>query len=238
MMKTKKPVISVVVTAYNEEKYIRNCLTSVLNQTIQYPYEVIVCDNNSSDNTYTIIKSFPVIPVQEKNKSYVSALIKGVHMAKGTYVAITDADTIVHPQWLSSIMEAFKKNPNVVGVGGPFYFYDGPLILRTFVRFVNALYPRLLTASLCGMNMAFRKTVYQNIGGFNKQIALQTDTELGYRLKRHGSVVFLKHNGVYSSARRYRSFLQLLKEVAIRVLNVVSLIITHKTIAKSFKDFR
>lgn len=159
-------------------------------------------------------------------------------MAKGTYVAITDADTIVHPQWLSSIVEAFTKNPHVVGIGGPYYFYDGSLILRTFVRCVNALYPRLLTASLCGMNMAFKKTAYQEIGGFNTHITLQADTDLGFRLKKHGSVVFLKHNGVYASARRYRSFLQLMKEVTIRVTNVLSLIVTHKTIVKTFKDFR
>lgn len=238
MTKTQQPVISVVVTAYNEEKYIINCLSSVLNQTIHQPYEVIVCDNNSTDKTYSLIQSFPVISVQEKNKSYVSALITGVNQTIGKYVAITDADTVVQPQWLSSIVEAFEKDPKVVGVGGPYYFSDGPFLLRNFVHLINTIYPRLLTASLCGMNMAFNKSVYQHIGGFNTHIALQADTELGYRLKKYGSVIFLKKNGVYTSARRYRSFGQLLKEVTIRILNVLSLVFFHKTIVKSFKDFR
>ncbi len=238
MIKKNKRVISVVIAAYNEEKYIRNCLTSVLNQDFPYPYEVIVCDNNSTDATSVILQEFPVIRVKEEKKNYVYALQKGIERAQGAIIALTDADTVVPPTWLSAILTAFDTNAHVVGVGGPYEFYDGQKFLRRFIHIVNALCPQLLTASLCGMNMAFRKDVYERIGGFATASPLQADTELAFRLKRQGRIIFLKHNIVSSSARRYRSFRQILKEITIRSVNIISLFAFRKTVVRNFQDFR
>ncbi|MGB9637557.1 MAG: glycosyltransferase, partial [Microgenomates group bacterium] len=77
----KKPLISVVIPAYNEENYIEDCLRSVLAQDFpKKDYEVIVVDNNSTDNTASFVKNnfSEVRLVQEKRQGVVFARIKGV----------------------------------------------------------------------------------------------------------------------------------------------------------------
>ena len=63
-----KIMISVVIPAYNEEKYIENCLKSLLSQE-EMPDEIIVVDNNSTDQTSKIVKKYPVTLISEKKKS-------------------------------------------------------------------------------------------------------------------------------------------------------------------------
>lgn len=231
-----KPVISVIVPAYNEAKCIASCIQALQRQTIQFPYEIIVSDNGSGDETAKIAKAFGVHVVSAHVKGYVHALRQGVQTAKGDLIAITDADSIPPVDWLDRIYQHFKNNSDVVAVGGPFIFYDGPVWVRQFVQLVNTIYPRVLTASLCGMNMAFRKDVYHRVGGFDPSFNLQTDTEFGFRLMRYGNTVFDSRLVMRASGRRYQSFGPAFSEVSRRVINIIALRLTGKPVHYSFVD--
>lgn len=114
-----KILISVIVPAYNEEKLIYNCLLNLLNQDFgKDNYEVIVIDNNSSNNTLDIAKKFDVKILREKNRGVTYAIRRGFIEASGEIIAITDADTIVSNKWLSNIYQAFKDNSDPIMVGG------------------------------------------------------------------------------------------------------------------------
>lgn len=103
----KNPKVSVIIPAYNEEKTLRRCLESVLNQTYKN-YEVIVVDNNSTDKTKEIIKKF-----QDKNKkvryaferyrSRGAARNAGIKVAQGEIIAMTDSDCIVPENWIKEL---------------------------------------------------------------------------------------------------------------------------------------
>ncbi|MDD5054512.1 MAG: glycosyltransferase family A protein, partial [Candidatus Nanoarchaeia archaeon] len=64
----QKPVISVIIPAYNEEDSIEKTLISLKNQKTKVPYEIIVCDNNSTDKTFKIAKKIADKTVKEKKQ--------------------------------------------------------------------------------------------------------------------------------------------------------------------------
>ncbi len=73
-----KPIISVVIPAYNEENYIEACLKSLRNQKTNVPYEIVVCDNNSTDRTVEIAKKYADKVVYERRQGIGYARNKGV----------------------------------------------------------------------------------------------------------------------------------------------------------------
>lgn len=239
-MKTlsKKPVISVIVPAYNEAARISACLHSVKNQTISVPYTIIVADNNSTDNTVSLTKEEGVEVICVKEKGYAHAAIAGIAKSNSPVIAMTDADTIVPPDWLARMYETFESHPHVVAVGGPYQFVDGPRALRVILHAMNRIYPQLITTSLCGMNMAFRRNAYEAVGGFSPRINLQADTYLGEQLKKIGKIHFIRDNTVFSSARRFQNPTQLISELSIRVGNALMLKFFSRTLYKKQIDYR
>jgi glycosyltransferase involved in cell wall biosynthesis len=93
------PLISVIIPAFNEEKFLGNCLFSLKNQDFN-DFEIIVVDNNSRDKTSKIAKKFGVKLVSEKNQGAALARNRGAKEAKGEILAFTDADTILPKNWL------------------------------------------------------------------------------------------------------------------------------------------
>src|ERR1035437_9820650 len=86
--------VSVVIPAYNEEKYIGACLDSLMDQK-EKPDEIIVVNNNSTDNTAKIVKKYPVRLINEEQQGMIPARNRGFNEAKFEIIARTDADTIL-----------------------------------------------------------------------------------------------------------------------------------------------
>ena len=99
------PAVSVILPAYNCEKYIAKAIESVLNQTFN-DFEFIIINDGSTDLTEEIIKSFSdpriLYQVNNTNKGLVFTLNKGIDIAKGSYIARMDGDDV-------SLLERFKK---------------------------------------------------------------------------------------------------------------------------------
>ncbi|MEX2161446.1 MAG: glycosyltransferase family 2 protein [Anaerolineales bacterium] len=234
----EKPMISVVVPAYNEEHIIATCLQHLMNQDLGRPYEVILSNNNSTDRTAEIAAQLGARVLNTTEKGYVHAALAGVQAAQGSLVAMTDADTRVPRDWLRKIVAAFEARPELVAVGGPFEFHDGPRGVRAAIRLLNGISPRLMIASLSGMNMAFRKSAYEAVGGFNPKINLQADAFLGNRLGKYGKTVLLRDNVVQSSGRRYRTVGQIIAETLVRMINSMSIKLLNTTLFKHQADVR
>ena len=104
----KKIAISVVIPAHNEEKYIGKCLNSIRKQTFK-DYELIVVDNNSTDDTSKIAARYGARVIKETKQGITPARERGFKEAKAEIIARTDADAIVSPNWLKTINHTFKK---------------------------------------------------------------------------------------------------------------------------------
>lgn len=97
------PLVSVIIPTYNRSGYLTNAIESVINQSYK-KIEIIVVDDNSSDNTEEIVKSidFPILYVkQDNNRGGSAARNVGIELAKGDYIAFLDDDD----EWLGSKLE-------------------------------------------------------------------------------------------------------------------------------------
>lgn len=233
-----KPAISIVVPAYNEERIIATCIQYLQAQVFDQPYEIIISNNNSTDRTAQIAKDLGVRVLNTTEKGYVHAAIAGVKAAKGEIIAMTDSDTRVPPHWLQRIYDTLQARPELVAVGGPFEFHDGPRGVRAVIKLINGISPRLMIASLSGMNMAFRKSAYEAVGGFNPKINLQADTYLGNRLAKHGKTMLIRDNVVLSSGRRYQTVGQIISETVVRIVNSFWIKMFNTTLFKGQADIR
>jgi glycosyltransferase involved in cell wall biosynthesis len=198
----KKPVISVVIPALNEEKYLGKTLESLQKQDFKN-FEIIVVDNGSIDKTAQIAKNFGARVIFEQKKGVPFARQAGFEKANGKIIATTDADTILPQNWLLKIHQTFLKNPQAVAVTGFFDFYDSSIIFRILFLFLSRLY-FLATNSFSGTNIAIKKEAFEKIGGFNFNYLVGEDTNICRRLKKIGKVIRNHSLLVKTSGRRYQ----------------------------------
>src|ERR1035437_9351910 len=132
--------ISVIIPAYNEEKYLSKTLEAILTQDYT-DFEVIVVDNASTDRTSDIAKSFSKVKVLfEGNKGTMWACERGRKQAIGEIIVRMDADCLPEKDWLSK-GAAFFKDDKTVGVSGPYDYYDAEKIFRYFsIHFQRIIY--------------------------------------------------------------------------------------------------
>jgi len=177
--------ISAVICTYNRDKYIGKVLESLANQTLDKDkYEIIVVNNNSTDNTEEVCLNFekkhPELNfkyVVEYNQGLSYARNRGIDESKGDIIVFLDDDARVVPEYLEVIVDFMKKNPKAVAVGGKVmldYDEEPPKWASKFLiplfgyfdysdkiaRLEGKHYPR-------GLNMAFRKTLFDEIGVFD-----------------------------------------------------------------------
>jgi len=229
----RKPKISVVIPAYNEEVLLPECLDSVLNQSLPRElYEVIVVDNASTDRTGVIAREKGARVVWEGKKGYIRALKKGVREAKGEIIAITDADCRVPKDWLEKIYNSYKKDPRLDAVGGPFKFFDG----NFFFRFVVSFLVRYSIRDLTGANLSFKKSSFRKIGGFDPKVNLGADVLLSLKFRRFGKIKIDRSNIVATSSRRYQK--GLFSNFFLYAFNYLSLVFFWKPLFFDFPDIR
>ncbi len=195
-LQTEKPLVSVVVIAYNEEKDILKSISSLSVQETDLPYEVIVVNNNSKDHTQDIIDRSGARGVLETRQGHGWARQGGLEAARGIYHLCGDADTIYPPTYVQGFYELLKKE----GVAGAFgtYSFIPP---KGQNRFSFALYelfrdpavkaravkrPELAVGGAC---FAFRTEYGKNIG-WRTDVKRGEDGSMLLSLKEHGKVVF------------------------------------------------
>ena len=181
--------ISVIVCTYNRDKILRKCVDGILkNSYSKERYEIIIIDNNSSDNTRLICEE---IIYKYKNVRYAfegqtglsAARNKGIKEAKGDILVFIDDDAFMNENYLQEVQSFFDENKNVVFAGGkinpiwnvekPKWFTDdfasiiGETLYGDIDRKLN--YPE----SPLGGNMIFRSSIFDIIGGFNVDLGIK-----------------------------------------------------------------
>src|SRR5689334_22582165 len=100
--------ISLIICAYNEEKYLGDCLDSAIKNSNGNFFEIIVVDNASTDNTKLIAEKRPgVRVVKEERKGLTRARQRGYEEAKGDILAYLDADTKMPKGWVERVIKEF-----------------------------------------------------------------------------------------------------------------------------------
>lgn len=208
------PHVSVVIPAYNEEKYLPLCLESIKKQDYPGQYEVIVVDNASTDNTVRIALNWGAKVVYENKRSPACARQKGAEVAKGEIIAFIDADTRAPACWLSVIVSRFVQEPETVVISGPHAYFDAGKITRIasyITNFTGIILDQLFRkafnkgGALWGSNFAVRRSVLLEVGGFDTSIKFYGEEyELSLKLKKAGKGGITPRLFVLTSARRLK----------------------------------
>lgn len=199
-MTKSSPNISVIVPAYNTEKYIRTAIESILNQSYE-DFELIIIDDKSSDNTKKIIESYAlkdsrVIAVSNKDNLKISATLnKGLAMARGRYIARMDADDKSLPLRLEKQFQFLESNRDVVLVGASINVCDSDLkkinVRRYNVNNESIRKNIFRYGQFCHPVVMLRADAIRAAGGYNTNLYDAEDYDLFFRLGNQGSMANL-----------------------------------------------
>lgn len=179
--------VSIVIPAHNEERHLKACLEAIASQTLA-PLEVIVVDNNSTDNTVKIAKKFKFVRVvTEDQQGIVYARNAGFDQAKGDIIGRIDADIQLPQNWVEHITNYYDDEDRAdTAWSGKGYFYNvrlPGLVSWTYGQFAFGL-NRLLVGhyTLWGSNMAITQAQWCTI---RSDVCLRTDIHEDLDLAMH-----------------------------------------------------
>jgi glycosyltransferase involved in cell wall biosynthesis len=226
--------VSLVIPVYNEEKRIRKCLESIVNQ-IEKPDEIIVVDNNCTDKTIEIAREYGAKIINEKKQGMIYARNAGFNTAKSEILAKTDADAILPRDWILKIKNSFK-DPDLGGLSGPASYFKMSLIseisstigFNTFTTIGRLLgHPMMY-----GPNMALRKTLWKKI---KNDVCLDDkkvheDIDLSIHLAPFAKIKFDKNFTVKTTRNKWTDYLT---EYITRLMKMLK---AHKELIKQAKQ--
>jgi glycosyltransferase involved in cell wall biosynthesis len=196
--------ISVVIPAYNEERYLPKTLASI-GALARKPDEVVLIDGGSTDKTAEIAKKAGVRVVTIPHRGIGFARQQGLLAATSDVVAFTDADTTVPPLWLTKIEETLGR-PGVVATYGHYIVEGGWWPYRVIINYIQFPWMRFMHAMrrpiAPGQNTAFWKNKALEVGGYPVDFLSAEDLEMARRLFAVGTVVYRPDNFVFSDSRR------------------------------------
>lgn len=195
-MKTKQPLVSVIIPVYNANGFLPSAIESILSQ-IYRNFEVIAIDDGSVDNSYQILKSYAKrdsrlrVYKNQRNLNISNTLNRGIKLARGQYIARMDADDLAHPKRLSRQIKFMKSHPEVVILGGQVKTIDinNKIIGRKlFPKTDQQIREALFTTNPIQHPTAIinRALLPKNFAWYNPSLPPAEDYDLFFRLGQYG----------------------------------------------------
>ncbi len=173
------PLVSVIIPAWNEEEGILHTLISLANTNTNYPTELLVVDNNSTDGTVDLLHTLDVTVLSEKKQGVGHARKCGLLNARGKYILTGDSDTLYPPGWITAMTKAMidGEQENVYCVHGSYSFLPG----AATARWQYACYEWM---SSYVIERKKREKPFLNVLGFNCGFVRQKGIEVdGYNIE-------------------------------------------------------
>lgn len=209
-----RPVVSFVVPALNEERYIAGCIRALEAQRIPGLTEIIVVDNGSSDKTAEVARQSGARVILQPMRGLAAARQAGLEQASGSVIIFVDSDSRLADGWADQIYERFTRNPRLAAISTAFDFHDG----RAIDRIGNGIFQSVLcpVANLAlralgqpdimiGSAFAVRADALRRAGGIDQRFQFYgEDTMIALRLATVGQVRYFDAPRYKTSARRYQ----------------------------------
>ena len=196
----QKTLVSIITVCWNSEKYIRDTIESVLNQTyknIQY----IIIDGKSTDKTLSIIDEYKerfgdrLTLVSEKDSGIYNAMNKGLALVKGELVGIINSDDYYELNAVEKMVEQYKLHGS-----GVYYGFERSLKDEKEYCIVRKN-PDFLKETMIAHEATFISTdIYKKIGNFDENYRIVADYDLMLRIKE-AEVIFFPVNAIISNFR-------------------------------------
>ena len=194
------PFISVVVCAFNEEKLLADCLAGLSEQ--RYPddrYEILIIDDESTDKTFEISERFIASLSPDGVRARVARIVhgglsvarnSGIQLSEGEIIAFIDGDAVADPDWLVELSKPFLSGADYVG--GRIDCLNSESWVAMFLqRTRNRQFfgPKVFSDHCIGCNMAFRREVFDAVGGFHDSLIDGAKVEWKSATLRHLSAM-------------------------------------------------
>ena len=199
------PVVSIVIPVLNHWAHSCRCLHALAQQTSHWPYEVLLVDDGSTDDTKTLatqVAGLRYVPRQE-NGGFIAACTDGARAAGGEYLVFLNNDTVPQPGWLDELIDTLISDTSVGLVGaqlidprgrvqeaGGIVFSDGTA--ANFGRGFSPSDPRVSfvrEVDYCsGATIAIERALFEQLGGFDQRYrpAYFEDTDLAMSVREAG----------------------------------------------------
>lgn len=174
-MKDYLPLVSVIMAVKNGERFVREALTSIYNQTYQ-PFEVIVVDGHSEDNTLSIVNDFePDRIIQQKGEGISDAYNTGIKAANAEFISFLSSDDLWTPKKLHTQIEFMTNHREIMYTNSliEFFLEPGSAIPHGFRRtLLDGPQPAKIMENFVG-----RKEVFKKVGFFNTELSTAEDVD-------------------------------------------------------------
>lgn len=188
-MSQQGPLVSIVVPVYNAEKYVRETLVSLLNQTYSN-LEIFAIDDGSKDRSLEIMHEYKdrIQCLSKKNSGQADTLNQGWKLSKGVYVGYLSADDVFYPNAIEKLVEAFAKYPQASAVYCDYNLIDSSSAVIKVFHSPEFDRLQLVENLVCqpGPGALFRRSSVDRLGGWNPELRQMPDFEFWLRLSSEG----------------------------------------------------
>lgn len=206
--------LSVIIVNWNGARWLRACLSSLQRQVLTEPWEILVVDNGSTDESRAIVQAFPQVRwlPQAKNRGFARGNNRGAQEAQGEFLLLLNNDTEMEPGALAAGLQFLQTHPDCAAVNGIAFIADGRerRIQNAGIWLDAALWGRDRGAvirpgeqgyesmqtwyeharpldAVCGVALMCRAEAYRQVGGFPEPFfAYYEDVALSLAWKQRG----------------------------------------------------
>ncbi len=190
------PKVSILVATYNTELTLDGCLRAICE--LNYPkelLEVIIVDGCSTDRTLEIAGNYPVKVISAPLNAP-AAYNYALRIVDNEIIGFIDADAKVEKEWLNKLVR-YLDDPQVVGVSGGIETWNKENVWARSIGYdLENRYARLKKSvvRIATMNLLMKKSVIDEVGGFDEHLPSQYDTDLGFRITSKGYKLIFEPN--------------------------------------------
>lgn len=234
----KNPLVSILMPAYNAERYIKESIDSALAQTYKN-IEVVVIDAASKDGTVAIVREYtdPRVRLLEHSYEPIIATRNGLlKEARGEYIAFLDSDDIYLPGRIAEAVKFFEENPKYSIVYCDLrYFFDGKsdkLYRNAYAFHSDNVFLQLLDKMyITNTTVTFKREIYEKLGGYNESLGLVEDWEYFLRVAHAGYEIPFLEKDLVRYRLRWDSHTNFARQVAIKesAVNIFENLKDHMT---------
>lgn len=192
----KTQTVTVLMTVYNAEKFLKSAVDSILNQTYQ-DFEFLIINDASNDNSLNVLKTFHDERIHVINNPYnigqTRSLNVGLEKAKGCFIARMDADDKGRPNWLEVMVRNMEQCPEAVVISPRacrMNMYERPMRLLNTPQDQNKiLLKSLFSSPINHVGCMYHKDAILKVGGYQETYKIAADYALWCTLLRQGSML-------------------------------------------------